>query len=441
MRWLYVPKGSNPCPSYIPGKYTVNELDQMIFVDGYIPVATATEFDKIRTGASETMGVGTCWENTYTTGTDKKYVQVLEIDFTGYTTLSAIPTFSGTYDGNQLQLTDLTDSHALFNSSTGILRHIQINGFKLDSTAIDTGILVNVVTSGIINDCYTINCEITNGDQRQGGLIGRIDAVTGSLSITDCGVTNATISGSTQCGLFVSTVNDTNNLTQIRNCFVSYSSLTSSGTLSGGFVGRHVAGIDAIQNCYINNISVTGVSSTGGFIGRCDIDMSLCRATNVSVTQTPTTTQVNCAAFVGDANNCDFDDCYVTGSITATGNRVGGFIGNGANTNFTNCYALVNVQGRNVVGGFHGALSGSSAVNNCYCAGTLSGIATLNGFGAGGTVSNSYWDKTIGYPTSSTGSGQTTSDLQTPTSNTGIYSAWTIPPWDFGTDTEYPKLL
>ena len=57
---------SSSCPSYTPGLYTSEQIDTLVFVDGYIPVASASEFDAIRTGASETMGAGTCWEGSYT---------------------------------------------------------------------------------------------------------------------------------------------------------------------------------------------------------------------------------------------------------------------------------------------------------------------------------------------------------------------------------------
>ena len=59
----------------------------------------------------------------------------------------------------------------------------------------------------------------------------------------------------------------------------------------------------------------------------------------------------------------------------------------------------------------------------------------------------SYWDtETSGQAnedslsTSEFGLGKTTSQLQTPTSNTGIYSDWDSEIWDFGEDSEYPKL-
>src|SRR5690606_5471589 len=86
------------CSSYDPGLYTVSELDQMIFVDGYIPVANATELNNIRTGRDQTMGAGTCWENTYLTGLDKKYVQVLTIDAGSFGTFSSL-SFAGFFTG------------------------------------------------------------------------------------------------------------------------------------------------------------------------------------------------------------------------------------------------------------------------------------------------------------------------------------------------------
>ena len=43
--------------------------------------------------------------------------------------------------------------------------------------------------------------------------------------------------------------------------------------------------------------------------------------------------------------------------------------------------------------------------------------------------------------TSTCGTGKTTSELQSPTSNTGIYENWDSSIWEFGTSTEYPNLI
>ena len=61
--------------------------------------------------------------------------------------------------------------------------------------------------------------------------------------------------------------------------------------------------------------------------------------------------------------------------------------------------------------------------------------------GDGGNAHFSYWDtETSGWITSKGGVGKTTSELQAPTSNTGIYSGWNAVQWDFGTSSQYPVL-
>ena len=62
------------------------------------------------------------------------------------------------------------------------------------------------------------------------------------------------------------------------------------------------------------------------------------------------------------------------------------------------------------------------------------------------SVTASYWDTTIGPSATKSGAGEgkTTSELQTPTSNTGIYANWQSAAegdvWDFGTSSQYPAL-
>ena len=74
----------------------------------------------------------------------------------------------------------------------------------------------------------------------------------------------------------------------------------------------------------------------------------------------------------------------------------------------------------------------------------------LVGDDEGGTATNSYWDtRTSGQGSGSPGSGRTTSQLQSPTSYSGIYGSWNVDidednmndnPWNFGTSSQYPAL-
>ena len=63
---------------------------------------------------------------------------------------------------------------------------------------------------------------------------------------------------------------------------------------------------------------------------------------------------------------------------------------------------------------------------------------------SGTSITASYWDTGTGPSSSAGGEGKTTSELQTPTSNTGIYANWQSAAegdvWDFGTSSQYPAL-
>jgi hypothetical protein len=80
---------------YNGGKYTKTEISNLINNDGYVPVATGAELNEIRNTVSQTMGIGTIWENTYLTGRDKKYIQVSDLDMSLYTSWNYIPTLTG----------------------------------------------------------------------------------------------------------------------------------------------------------------------------------------------------------------------------------------------------------------------------------------------------------------------------------------------------------
>ena len=62
--------------------------------------------------------------------------------------------------------------------------------------------------------------------------------------------------------------------------------------------------------------------------------------------------------------------------------------------------------------------------------------------GAGpGIATASYWSQdSTGQDDSAAGIGKLSSELRSPTSNTGIYRTWDARKWDFGTDDQYPVL-
>ena len=100
------------------------------------------------------------------------------------------------------------------------------------------------------------------------------------------------------------------------------------------------------------------------------------------------------------------------------------------------------ISGGNITGGLVGLLNSVCLVENCLCVGNVSSTSSVNGLvgiGLGNAaVTNSYFDSDV---SGLTGTGaKTTSELQTPTNNEGIYDDWSNDIWDFGSEEEYPQL-
>ena len=373
--------GGGSCPSYTPGLYTAEEIDTLINDDGYIPVASAAEFDNIRTGISETMGAGTCWEGSYTTGVGQKYIQVTDIDFTSFGVWTGtIPFFSGVYDGNVLLIENITQSLALFAMvGVGSLLNIRIDGAVCTSATSGYVLARNNSLSTTITNCRVIDCVINGG----AGFTSSV--FEGVATYTDCYIDAVVSSG-------VGAVFNSDGGDFIRCVAVGSMTATSSGNGVSGFTSLVTTTSSYTEcRCSVDVIATTGSNDQiGGFTG------------------------VNQAAIT-------YVDCIFDGTVNAR-NAVGGFIGDhrGGASTLTNCI-------------MSGDLTATGALYGGFCSRIAVGTFT---------ASNSYWDTSIaGNPaTSVVGIGKTTSELQTPTTNSGIYSAYTIPPWDFGTASEYPTL-
>ena len=134
---------------------------------------------------------------------------------------------------------------------------------------------------------------------------------------------------------------------------------------------------------------------------------------------------------------------YASGSVSGD-NNVGGLIGRTHFYQITASYATGDVTGNDRIGGLAGHNRFSTIVAS-YAKGSVSGdndIGGLIGSDTSGAITASYWDtETSGQSTSAGGEGKTTSELQSPTSNTGIYATWDDNVWDFGTSSDYPSLI
>ena len=138
---------------------------------------------------------------------------------------------------------------------------------------------------------------------------------------------------------------------------------------------------------------------------------------------------------------------YVTGAVSGR-DLIGGLIGeHHPNASLRNTYSAARVTGSSYVGGLLGYVPSSNAtVYYSYARGVVSGLdsggllyPSADQYGINGQ--QTYWDtQTTGQATSNGGTGQTTSNLKSPTGATGIYSDWPTATWDFGTAIQYPAL-
>ena len=221
----------------------------------------------------------------------------------------------------------------------------------------------------------------------------------------------------------------------------NHSSHGEAGTLAGQLFG-------AVTGCYADGGSVehaytgsaiTG-STAGGLIGSVrDSGKVTGSYAKVSVTGKGAN-RIRAGGLAGRSSGM-ISASYATGDVinTTVPGAAGGLVG--ANINggaIIASYAAGSVSGHQT-GGLVGVNSYEATVTASYAIGAVSG----RGSGlAGGIVAGSYWD--IGgtgvYATSSNSTGKSTTELQSPTGNTGIYAAWGAGQWDFGTGSQYPAV-
>ena len=275
---------------------------------------------------------------------------------------------------------------------------------------------------------------------------------------------------------------------QIRSGWTTEEGWVPIDTLDAPFEGNGFT----ISNLYINftgnNAGLFGVSSASiNNIGLLDVDIrgnttvgGLASLNNGKITDSYVTGQVegqnNVGLLIGrNSRTGEIINSYVRGSVEGD-KRVGGLAGNnqgaitnsyarnnqvmgddtvgglvGSNTGgITDTYATGTVEGMKKTGGLAGELKGIGVIKYSYTISTVSGPRNqIGGLVASIIVDNivaSYWDSDVyadsdvSSSPSSNDRAKTTADLQSPTTATGIYSAWSSKNWDFGSESSYPTL-
>ncbi len=250
----------------------------------------------------------------------------------------------------------------------------------------------------------------------------------------------------------------------ISNLFINRPSDGSVGLVS--YLGYSGYGVRAvIRNVHLEGVDVTGGSQAGSLVG---YNSGIIEGSSVtgkvdggsiaggmvgtntgvitgSSTNVALTANHNAAGGIAGENqgNGKIIASYATGSVTSV-HSAGGLVGYnfGGSDSIKESYAQNDVTGGSYSGGLVGFNFGS--IVNSYAAGTVTvdhpndagGLAGYNG----STCTDSYWDTaTSGLTASDCGNGKTTTELQNPTSLSGIFANWDDV-WDFGGATDYPTL-
>lgn len=417
--------GQNTGNSYgDQGLYTEAQLDDMIYNNGYIPVASASELNNIRNSVTAWMGAGTKYYNSYSIGLkSNKYIQVKTINLNNleFTPIGIVSTpFNSIYDGNELNILNLhiTEDQeycGLFGYCTSTLKNIKISGY-ISVTTDYCGLICG--TSLVIDNCQGTG-NVTGNDY-VGGLIGISSAIinssfTGSVTGNDAvggisGTTHGNVTNSNS-NATVTAVNYSGGLlgTMVGATITIYGShsqgvVNSTGNYSGGIIGNNQG---TIINCYSSSL----INASGLYIG----------------------------GFVG-LNQNNIDKCFSTGNvnISSFNSYVGAFCGIIYDACISNSYCL---GACNNGGGFVGLINNVlSEITNCFSTGISYANAGFASGNVGGTINSSYWDiTTSGQSGSMAGVGKTTTQLKADAIGSGIYLNWSTSIW--AKTTGYPYLI
>lgn len=193
---------------------------------------------------------------------DSYFRMANDIDFSGISDFSAIPSFSGVLDGNGKEIQNLhisadgTENAALFNTvtSTGIIQDLTFINPQLSSSSGSGAGALAINLSGTVRNVGviggTISTTHSGGFAYAGGL-----AVYASAKLTGCFSVDTVITGiSTAGGL----IGQAHNYSCV-NCY-STSTVNAPVGQTGGLIGVSFGG-GALEHCYANG-SVNGSPAT-----------------------------------------------------------------------------------------------------------------------------------------------------------------------------------
>jgi len=328
--------------------------------------------------------------------------------------MAVIPSFSGTFDGNNLTISHLTLTGASYVGLFGQLgsgaevKDLGLVDVNISGSGNYVGGLVRK-NYGAVTECYSTGAVSGTG-WSVGGLVGANQGnvtqcySTGTVSdngtawwsyvgglvgentergfISDCYSTGAVSGGSSVGGLVG------NNWGTVTQCY-STGAVSGSANYVGGLVGNNgkrdwYSEAGTVTRCYSTG-TVSGTDYVGGLVGQnYDGAVTGCYSTGV------VTGNSRVGGLVGYHWGGTVTQCYSTGAVSGSSN-VGGLVGYNWST-VSNCYSTGAVSGKSVVGGLVGENDESGFISDCYSTGAVSASEAVGGLvgSNGGTVSCCY---------------------------------------------------
>jgi hypothetical protein len=201
---------------------------------------------------------------THTNDWNKHFALMADIDLSGFGGNSFNPIgesgtpFSGSFDGRghviqEFNFVNEQNFAGLFEyvgGSSAIIKNLGVVDSNIDAGNNGTGMIVGILNSGTITNCWTDNCTVS-GTFYVGGIVGESHGI-----VSFCYSKRGSVSGEYQIigGLIGQ------NEGTVTNCY-SQCSVTAGNSYVGGFVGKNTA---SISNCYSTG-AVIGGSQRGGF--------------------------------------------------------------------------------------------------------------------------------------------------------------------------------
>ena len=222
--------------------------------------------------------------------------------------------------------------------------------------------------------------------------------------------------------------------------------------MAGGLAGDNSGSTtDSYATGNVTGNVVDGYGTFGGLAGgMCDGVITNSYATgNVAVEATGRSSG-NVGGLVGASVSSNITNSYATGGLAGSGSNASTDVQDYITTNLveddaggfiTASYAGSREPGQGDTGGVPNRVTGSGNTGVGGLVGLTTTCARDDAELPESTATDSYWDtQTSGQSSSAGGIGKTTRELQSPTSNTGIYANWDPAVWDFGTSSQYPAL-